>query len=306
MLERPRVQALWVSTVTRAHRQLIDVLEDDTGPVSTEEGVVVLDLQPLMIQLGERVAIIGDVAERFGPDAGRIEIMQADQLETAQNLTQGLKFLGSWLWVLPIALFGDRAVDRPRAPALDPATDRLRIDPRWFPRARRAPACRQLRRRRSGAVGDRAARRAGCLGHPHRTAPRRRLHPRRTRRDRARGSLAGRYLAERGRRQEGARPVPRPPGDRVRRSGLPVPAAALVAADGPDEPRAADARGRGRPRRRGRALATPDGARGAVTGCSGPGRLVEADRRASPERPSGAGTAWRSWSAWPACTTRAR
>ncbi len=106
MLERPRVQALWVSTVTRAHRQLIDVLEDDTGPVSTEEGVVVLDLQPLMIQLGERVAIIGDVAERFGPDAGRIEIMQADQLETAQNLTQGLKFLGSWLWVLPIALFG--------------------------------------------------------------------------------------------------------------------------------------------------------------------------------------------------------
>jgi Short C-terminal domain len=106
MLERPRVQALWVNTVTRAHRQLIDVLEDDTGPVSTEEGVVVLDLQPLMIQLGERVAVIGDVAERFGPDAGRIEIMQADQLETAQNVTQVLKILGSWLWVLPIVLFG--------------------------------------------------------------------------------------------------------------------------------------------------------------------------------------------------------
>jgi hypothetical protein len=32
MLERPRVQALWVSTVTLAHRQLIAVLEDDTGP----------------------------------------------------------------------------------------------------------------------------------------------------------------------------------------------------------------------------------------------------------------------------------
>ena len=64
-----------------------------------------LDLQPLVIQLGERVAIVGDVAEKLGPDAGRVEIMQADQLETAQDLTQILKFLGIWLWLLPIALW---------------------------------------------------------------------------------------------------------------------------------------------------------------------------------------------------------
>ena len=105
MLERPRVQAIWVGTVTRAHRQLINVLDDDVGPLSTEEGAVVLDLQPLVIQLGERVAIVGEVAERLGPDAGRVEIMQATQLETAQDLTQLLKFLGSWLWVLPVALW---------------------------------------------------------------------------------------------------------------------------------------------------------------------------------------------------------
>lgn len=105
MLERPRVQALWVNTVTRAHRQLINVLEDDTGPLSTENGAVVLDLQPLVIQLGERVAIVGDVAERLGPDAGRVEIMEAEQLETAQDLTWLLKFLGTWLWLLPIALW---------------------------------------------------------------------------------------------------------------------------------------------------------------------------------------------------------
>ena len=73
--------------------------------MSTEDGAVVLDLQPLVIQLGERVAVVGEVAERLGPDAGRIEIMEADQLETAQDLTQMLKFLGTWLWLLPIALW---------------------------------------------------------------------------------------------------------------------------------------------------------------------------------------------------------
>ena len=105
MLERPRVQALWVNTVTRAHRQLINVLDDDVGPLSTENGSVVLDLQPLVIQLGDRVAVVGNVAERLGPDAGRVEIMEADQLETAQDLTRILKFLGMWLWLLPIALW---------------------------------------------------------------------------------------------------------------------------------------------------------------------------------------------------------
>jgi Short C-terminal domain len=104
MLERPRVQELWVTTVTRAHRQLLNVLEDDTGALSTEGGAVVLDLNPLVVQLGDRVAVVGEVAERLGPDAGRIEIMQADQLETAQDLTQLAKILGSWLWILPVAL----------------------------------------------------------------------------------------------------------------------------------------------------------------------------------------------------------
>ena len=106
MLERPRVQALWVRTVTLAHTQLISVLEDDVGPLSTEGGSVVLDLQPLVIQLGDRVAIVGDVAETLGPDAGRIEIMEAQKLETAQDLTQILKILGTWLWIVPLVLWG--------------------------------------------------------------------------------------------------------------------------------------------------------------------------------------------------------
>jgi hypothetical protein len=101
LLERPRAQELWVNSTTRAHRQLIAVLEDDTGAISTEGGVVVLNLQPLVIQVGERVAVFGAVSERLGPDAGRIEIMEADQLETAQDLTQLFKQVATFIWLVP-------------------------------------------------------------------------------------------------------------------------------------------------------------------------------------------------------------
>jgi uncharacterized BrkB/YihY/UPF0761 family membrane protein len=105
LLERPRAQELWVSLVTRAHRQLIAVLEDDTGAISTEGGVVVLNLQPLIIQVGERVAVFGAVSQRLGPDAGRIEIMEADQLETAQDLTQLFNKIATFIWIVPFLLW---------------------------------------------------------------------------------------------------------------------------------------------------------------------------------------------------------
>ena len=106
MLERPRVQELWVASFRRAHAQLIEVLENEGELAQVEGGAIVLDLQPLVIELGERVAIIGQVANRLGPDAGRIEVMEAGKLETAQDLTQLLKVLGNWLWIVPLVLVG--------------------------------------------------------------------------------------------------------------------------------------------------------------------------------------------------------
>jgi hypothetical protein len=105
VLERPRVQELWTQSVVASHRALVRVLEDDTGPISTENGDVVLDLRPLIIQLGDRIAIVGRIDRRLGSDAGRITIIEADQLETAQDLTQLAKVLGTWLWLVPVVLW---------------------------------------------------------------------------------------------------------------------------------------------------------------------------------------------------------
>jgi hypothetical protein len=105
LLARPRAQELWVRTITETHRNLLRVLDDDLGPLGTEGGDIVLDLRPLVVQLGDRVAVIGRIDQRIGADAGRIKVMDADQLETAQDLTQILKVLGMWLWLVPIAMW---------------------------------------------------------------------------------------------------------------------------------------------------------------------------------------------------------
>jgi hypothetical protein len=91
LLARPRVQALWVGSIERAHKRLLQILDDDLTGVSTEGGYVVLNLRPLVIQVGDQVAILGRVGARLPADTGEIRIMKADDLETAQDLTQLFK-----------------------------------------------------------------------------------------------------------------------------------------------------------------------------------------------------------------------
>ena len=105
LLERPRIQALWIESLVIAQRQLERVLDDDLTAVQTEGGYVVLNLRPLVVQLGDEVAIVGNLASRLPPDAGRIQLMKADQLETAQDLTQLFKSVAAWIWVVPFALW---------------------------------------------------------------------------------------------------------------------------------------------------------------------------------------------------------
>jgi hypothetical protein len=106
LLERPRVQDLWVRSVVTAQEQLVKILDDDTTAIRTEGGFLVLDLRPLVVQLGDRVAILSSAVDRLPESAGRIKIMKADDLETAQEATQLLRRLAMFLWIVPFVLWG--------------------------------------------------------------------------------------------------------------------------------------------------------------------------------------------------------
>ncbi len=70
-LERPRVQTAWVEVTTATQRQLVRLLDDKNQFVQTDGGKVVLDLRPIMIQLGDQVVVIGRLAEKLPESAGR-------------------------------------------------------------------------------------------------------------------------------------------------------------------------------------------------------------------------------------------
>jgi hypothetical protein len=103
-LERPRVQTLWVETTTATQRQLVRLLDDETEFIQVDGGTVVLDLRPLMLEIGNEVVVIGRLAERLPESSGRIAIIEESQLETAQTITKILRAVANWMWLVALAV----------------------------------------------------------------------------------------------------------------------------------------------------------------------------------------------------------
>ena len=106
LLERPRVQAVWRESVALAHQQLVDVLRNETRVLRVEDQAVVLNLRPLVLQLGERFDFLGNLSDRLPEDTGVITVLPAEKLDTAQDVTELFERVATWIWVLPFLLWG--------------------------------------------------------------------------------------------------------------------------------------------------------------------------------------------------------
>ena len=98
-LERPRLQRLWALSVEQTHETLVRVLESEEGTVSTEGGVVTLDLELIVLEAADRIGLRSEVEDQLPADVGTVEILRSDELDTAQDSFQLLKTLA---WVLPL------------------------------------------------------------------------------------------------------------------------------------------------------------------------------------------------------------
>jgi len=106
VLQSSTAQELWRSANRTTHEQLLAVLEEKEGTVSTEEGKVTLNLGGLVTNLADQVGIGASLAEKLPEDAGQVTILRSDQLKTAQDVVIGIKGLALVLSLLTLLCFG--------------------------------------------------------------------------------------------------------------------------------------------------------------------------------------------------------
>lgn len=102
-LRRPRVQALWSEASRNAHALFLEVVEGGGETLSTEGGEVVLDLGAIVDRLGAQLGV--DVADKLPPDAARIQLLESEQLSTAQEAVNALKGVSLILPLITLALY---------------------------------------------------------------------------------------------------------------------------------------------------------------------------------------------------------
>jgi hypothetical protein len=102
-LDRPKVQELWENANRLAHEQFITVVEGGGENISTEGGVVTLNLIGIAERVGEQTGI--NVADKIPPEDAQIEILQSDQLAAAQDAVSLLRDVAIVLTILVLGLY---------------------------------------------------------------------------------------------------------------------------------------------------------------------------------------------------------
>lgn len=102
-LARPKVQELWSEANRTAHGLFLEVIEGGGQTLSSEGGAVALDLGPIADRIGAQLGI--DVADKLPPDVARIQLLESDQLSTAQDAVKALKDLSLILPLIALALY---------------------------------------------------------------------------------------------------------------------------------------------------------------------------------------------------------
>lgn len=107
LLQRPRVERLFINASSIAHEKLVNVLENKTGRgISTGNGVVTLDVRQFVIEIGTELGLPQDALQKLPGTAGQVTLLKSNQLSAAQTGVQVVRQLSAWLLVAVLALYG--------------------------------------------------------------------------------------------------------------------------------------------------------------------------------------------------------
>ena len=112
--QSPRVQTLWADANRVAHTQLVAILEGKNEEITTQNGKVILDLRPIVLQLANRIGLKkqaqqaikkGEAQGVLKPSFGRLQVADSQQLDTARTVTKLINGLAWFFTVGTLALF---------------------------------------------------------------------------------------------------------------------------------------------------------------------------------------------------------
>ncbi len=104
-LDSPAVQTVWEEANRKAHESLLNVINGGSEAVSTENGEVVLELAPLVSQIGGEIGVPESLLEKLPPEAGNFKVLDSDQLSTVQKIAKLIRHLPIVLILLMIVLY---------------------------------------------------------------------------------------------------------------------------------------------------------------------------------------------------------
>ncbi len=105
ILASPKVDQAWAEANRRAHRQLLDVIDDEGQYASTGGGDVVLELKPLVANIASELGISSQIADKVPDDAGTLVILHSDGIETAQTIAKLINGLAVVFTILALGCF---------------------------------------------------------------------------------------------------------------------------------------------------------------------------------------------------------
>jgi hypothetical protein len=105
ILARPRAQEAWASALSQTRSALERTLDGKVAILQTQNGYIVVNLRPLILQLAQRLSVGERLADAVPKDKAVIRVMKSNQLQTAQDATRIFKGVAAWLWVVPLALW---------------------------------------------------------------------------------------------------------------------------------------------------------------------------------------------------------
>jgi hypothetical protein len=105
LLATEPVQKLFVEASVKAHDQFALLITDQTKFAKIDGDKIILDLRPVLIEIADKAGAGAQAERRLPADAGKVEVMTADQLSTLQTAVRVLHALSVWAAFICVVVF---------------------------------------------------------------------------------------------------------------------------------------------------------------------------------------------------------